>query len=99
MEAADIIPPRLPGFNWEYPLYMARPDEEIENAWSLMFRIIDLMNSDVSGRGARLTVSLITSVVQGYPALWEKFRASLPVQHREDLDPDATNDRIGDWCR
>lgn len=97
LEERDMVISRLPGFNWEYPLYLKQPGEIETNTWNLLFALINKLDDDVTAAGAQLSVALIPSIVQVYPELWEKFARNAPAGEME-LDPEAPNRRIMDWC-
>lgn len=93
-----IIPERMPGYEWEYPLYMTSPDPRTENGWRLMFRLLGMLDSSVKREGAKLRVAVVPSIIQVYPELWRRFLDYPKVPKDVRLAPDAPNTRISDWC-
>jgi hypothetical protein len=99
LESHDLIPRRLPGYDWEYPLYLTTPSQQTKQAWRIMFGILDMFEREVRGAGRRLTVVVVPSIVQVYPELWEQFRAAHAGPRAGSLDVEMPDKVIGSWCR
>ncbi len=99
LESHDLIPRRLPGYDWEYPLYLTTPSQQTKQAWRIMFGILDMFEREVRETGRRLTVVVVPSIVQVYPELWEQFRAAHAGPRAGSLDVEMPDKVIGSWCR
>jgi lysophospholipase L1-like esterase len=99
LESHDLIPRRLPGYDWEYPLYLSTPSQQTREAWRIMFGILDLFDREVRGAGHQFTVVIVPSIIQVYPELWEQFRAGHAAPHTGTLDREMPNKVIRSWCR
>ncbi len=98
MESNNIVPPRLAGYDWEYPFYLSTKNDELEKAYMILFKIIGMFNDDVKLAGCKLTVAIVPSVTQIYPKLWDEFRAR-SVHQDVEMDYERPNRRIVEWCQ
>lgn len=98
-ESFGIVPRRLPGYDWEYLLYMTNMDASTIAKWSIMFQLIHKLDSDVTASGGDLSVVIIPSIVQVYPELWQEFIQYSSLPAHMILDPQAPNRQIINWCR
>lgn len=99
MEDDGLIPRRLPGYDWEYPLFENPPSQQAQQGWMLMFALIDMLKTDVEGHGSKLTVAIVPSISQVYPELWARFMAARPPGGGAPLDRENPNRRIAAWCQ
>jgi hypothetical protein len=109
-EKNGIIPKRLLGYDFEYPLYLKQEYTDLqvigsgkkinqEYIWTIMFKLIGELKASVAREGGKLVVVIIPSNVQVYPELWEQFLRR-PLSPRSIvLDPEAPNRRVHEWCR
>lgn len=95
LERYEIIPVRLSGYSWEYQLYLDRSENEV--IFDVMFKLIEMLNNDVTSRGSRLIVGIIPSVIQVYPELFGEYLQHFP-KYKGRLDTEAPNKRIADFC-
>ncbi len=100
MENDGLIPRRLPGYDWEYPLYENPPSRQARQGWDLMFGLVKMLEADVNAHGAKLTVAIVPSIIQVYPELWGKFSAGRKGgNHSSTLDRENPNRTITNWCQ
>ncbi len=99
LESSGLMPSRLPGYDWEYPLYLAEPPEQVQQAWAITFALLDQMADDVAARGARLSVAIVPTIVQVYPELWEQFRTTHGAGKNARLDREQPNRQVNGWCQ
>jgi hypothetical protein len=98
LERRGLILRRQAGFDWEFPLYLAEPDERASTRWAMLLALLERLEAEVAGSGARLVVAAIPSAVQVYPALWEKFARAVEAKRDVALDPEAPSRRLGAWA-
>jgi len=99
MEDSGLIPRRLPGYDWEYPLFETRPTQQVQQGWMMMFALMNMLKTDVEAHGAKLTVAIVPSISQVYPELWARFAAARKKGNGSPLDPENPNRRITAWCK
>lgn len=98
MEDGGLIPRRLPGYDWEYPLFESQPNPQVLQGWMLMFALVDMLKADVEAHGVKLTVAIVPSISQVYPELWAQFAAARKKGNGSPLDQENPNRRITAWC-
>lgn len=98
LEEKDAVLTRLPGYGWEYPLYLKKTRAEDTGKWKLMFKIIEKLHDDAAAKGTKLSVAIIPSIVQVYPELWAEFTNNLPLTSTT-MNPEAPNRHIAEWCK
>ncbi len=98
MEDDGLIPRRLPGYDWEYPLFEAQPTVQARQGWQLMFALVEMLKTDVEARGATLTVVIVPSISQVYPELWARFVAARKSGSGSPLHRENPNRLITGWC-
>lgn len=75
-------------------VYQNPPDADFEAAWQLTEAIIAGLRDEVSQRGAKLVVVLISAPEQVYPAEWDKIVAANPAMQSGGWDLEAPNRRL-----
>ena len=99
LESHYVIPRRVPGFEWEYSIYSKQPKQNIKEAWTVLFKLLEMIDSDVKKKGAILWVVNIPSIVQVYPELWKDVGAKISNTEGIELDPEYPNNRVAMWCQ
>jgi hypothetical protein len=99
LERRRVVPPRLPGYGFEYPLFRSNAGAEMDRAWDLLSGLIATLDAQVRSRGARLTVAVAPASIQVYPDLWERFSDRDPEPGATPLDPALPGRRVAEICR
>jgi lysophospholipase L1-like esterase len=99
LESHSVIPPRTVGWKLRFPFYSTPSDQQTEKAWTIMFKLIDMIHADVTKNRARLFITIAPSIIQVYPELWDQFRLDPAIPDGIRLDPEFPNKRITTWCQ
>jgi lysophospholipase L1-like esterase len=90
LEERGVLPRRVPGYDVEAALYR-ESDPAVSVGWVTFFGLVEMLQRDVAGEGARMTVVLVPGIAQTYPDLWRSFESRIPRVGLEHLDPFAPN--------
>jgi hypothetical protein len=92
MEKRRLIPRRLPGYDWERPLYQKQIRPQTAQAWDILLGLVEKLKDQATASGSTFTVVIVPSPVQVYPDLWREFAMGAGA------DPEMPNRIIGRRC-
>ena len=99
MERAGLLPPRLPGNDWETSLYGQPLDDETRDGLTMVGHLMATLADEVRAAGAELVVTAVPTAVQVDQSLREAFSARHAAPAGKVWDFAAPGRMMDELCR